>query len=260
MDIPRLLAETELKKVAWFEEVDSTNDRALQLAIQPELPTPYLIGADRQVSGRGRGTNRWWGSDGSLMFSVVVDMTSFGLMPVDWPRFSLVTGLAISTMLSSFLPGSAVGLKWPNDVLTGQGKLAGVLIEAQGDMYGPSSVVIGIGINCTLPLNVARIIDQPATALDQVCVDPPTRNKLLGVLLQELAAVLDVFSLNGFSGLRAEWLQYHAQQNLAVQLTMPDGAVIAGVAVGVSDRGELCLKTDSGLSHYNSGELGGLRD
>ncbi len=236
-----------------LQQATSSNTELLRRASQG-AQSGYVLAVELQTAGRGRIGRTWHSGLGNALTFSLLWRFDCGLNALS--GLSLAVGVAIVRALSR-LGVSDIGLKWPNDVLTGQGKLAGVLIEAQGDMYGPSSVVIGIGINCTLPLNVARIIDQPATALDQVCVDPPTRNKLLGVLLQELAAVLDVFSLNGFSGLRAEWLQYHAQQNLAVQLTMPDGAVIAGVAVGVSDRGELCLKTDSGLSHYNSGELGG---
>ena len=147
-------------------------------------------------------------------------------------------------------------LKWPNDILTERGKLGGVLIEAQGDMYGPSAVVIGIGLNCTLPSGIEQAISQPATALDQLSAVPPTRNQLLAAVLQELARVLDEFSTSGFAALRSEWERYHAQQNLPVQLHMPDGSCIRGIARGVSDGGELRLETAQGIRQFNSGEVG----
>jgi BirA family biotin operon repressor/biotin-[acetyl-CoA-carboxylase] ligase len=149
-----------------------------------------------------------------------------------------------------------VGLKWPNDIQTPQGKLGGVLIEAQGDMYGPSAVVIGIGINCSLPLMIEQAITQPAAALDQVCATPPARNQLLAALLQELAQVLDEFARTGFASFRAEWEQCHAQQDLPICLQMPDGAMISGVARGVSEIGELRLETAEGVRQFNSGEVG----
>jgi len=68
--------------------------------------------------------------------------------------------------------------------------------------------------------------------------------------------VLDEFSRTGFSSLRAEWQQYHAQQNAQVALQMPDGSKICGIARGVTDRGELILETKVGVSAFNSGEVG----
>jgi BirA family transcriptional regulator, biotin operon repressor / biotin---[acetyl-CoA-carboxylase] ligase len=89
----------------------------------------------------------------------------------------------------------------------------------------------------------------------------PTRNQLLAVVLQELAAVLQQFGQGGFSGLRNEWQQYHTHQNRTVQLHMPDDSTVSGVARGVSDSGELCLETAQGMRHFNSGEVGvRLRD
>ena len=164
-------------------------------------------------------------------------------------------GLAVLRALHRF-NAKELGLKWPNDILALHGKLGGVLIEAQGDMYGPSSVVIGIGLNCSLPLMIAQAITQPAAAIDQVCAIPPTRNQLLATVLQELALVLDEFARSGFATLRAEWEQYHAQQNLPVHLQMPDGSTISGIARGVSDNGELRLETAQGIRQFNSGEVG----
>ena len=145
IDVSRLLAETCLRQVEWLDQVDSTNDRALSIANQPVMESPLLIGADRQTAGRGRGVNRWWGAEGSLMFSILADMSQLRLSPADWPRFSLVTGLALSETLASFLPAVTVGLKWPNDVWLGRRKVCGILIE-QCDRY-PNRLVIGIGLN-----------------------------------------------------------------------------------------------------------------
>jgi biotin-(acetyl-CoA carboxylase) ligase len=71
-----------------------------------------------------------------------------------------------------------------------------------------------------------------------------------------LASVLDEFSHSGFAANRNEWEQYHAQQNLPVQLRMPDGTSISGIARGVSNTGELCLETLQGIRFFNSGEVG----
>jgi BirA family biotin operon repressor/biotin-[acetyl-CoA-carboxylase] ligase len=123
-------------------------------------------------------------------------------------------------------------------------------------MLGPSAVVIGIGLNCVLPADLVRRIDQPASALEEVCAVLPTRNQLLAAVLQELALVLQQFGQGGFSKFRNEWEGYHAHQGRPVQLHMPDDTTVSGIARGVNDNGELCLKTAQGMRHFNSGEVG----
>ena len=134
--------------------------------------------------------------------------------------------------------------------------MGGVLIEAQGDMYGPSIIVIGIGLNCSLPARIDELINQPAAALDQICAKPPGRNELLAVLLCELAFVLDEFSRNGFAALKEQWEEHHAHRDAQVFLQMPDGTQVSGIARGVSDGGELRLETEQGIRQYHVGEVG----
>ena len=145
MDVPRLLAESCLRRADWLDQIDSTNDHALLLANQPEIESPWLIGAERQTAGRGRGANRWWGAEGSLLFSLLIDMPKMGLVSADWPRFSLITGLAAAETLASMVSSAVVGLKWPNDVWLGRRKVGGILIE-QSDRF-PERLVIGVGLN-----------------------------------------------------------------------------------------------------------------
>ena len=253
IDIPRLLAETNLRQVEWFEQVDSTNDRALRLATQPILQTPYLIGADRQVSGRGRGTNRWWGSDGSLMFTVVVEMTSFGLTPVDWPRFSLVTGLAVSTMLSSFLPGSAVGLKWPNDVWLRGRKVCGILIE-QCDRY-PDRLVVGIGLNVNNSFKDApEELRQIATSMsDATSGFTFSRTDVLIRFLNEWKT-LTQYVAEGSINLAERWSRACVLSGLPVKIINGNVEAI-GVCAGIDSDGALLLRTAFALEKHYAGTV-----
>lgn len=147
IDLNRLLAKSCLRHAEWLGQTDSTNDRAIERSKDPSFETPYLIGADQQYAGRGRGTNQWWGADGSLMFSIAIDMSSFGLSTRDWPRFSLITGLAVSETLAAVLPSGRVGLKWPNDVWLNGRKVCGILIEQVDRMSDRFIVGIGMNIN-----------------------------------------------------------------------------------------------------------------
>jgi BirA family biotin operon repressor/biotin-[acetyl-CoA-carboxylase] ligase len=150
---------------------------------------------------------------------------------------------------------TGVGLKWPNDLLNDRGKIAGILIEAQGDMLGPSLVVIGIGINLSLPQAVLQRIDQPVSDLAYVLAELPERNHLLAFILQELAEMLGEFAQQGFASLRSEWESYHFYQNRQVKMILPNGAEVAGIVRGVTVDGALRVETPKGLQIFNAGEI-----
>jgi len=230
----------------------SSNTDLLQRAVRG-APSGSVLAVELQTAGRGRLGRIWHSGLGNALTFSLLWRFDCGLNGLS--GLSLAVGVAILRALRRFKVAQA-RLKWPNDILTERGKLGGVLIEAQGDMYGPSAVVIGIGLNCTLPSGIEQAISQPAAALDQLSATPPTRNQLLAAVLQELGKVLEEFPAAGFAALRGEWERYHAQQNLPVQLQMPDGSSISGIARGVSDGGELRLETAQGIRQFNSGEVG----
>ncbi len=229
-------------------------------------PGGSVLAVELQTAGRGRMGRSWHSGLGNALTFSLLWRFDCGLNALS--GLSLAVGVALTRALKK-LGAQGVQLKWPNDILTGplrqaqdrHGKLGGVLIEAQGDMLGPSAAVIGIGLNCALPDNLAQQIDQPASALDEVCAVMPTRNQLLAVLLQELAVVLQQFAQHGFAALRDEWEQCHIHQNKPIRLQIPDGSTLSGIARGVSGSGELCLETAQGMRRFNSGEVGvRLRD
>jgi len=236
----------------------SSNTLLLQCAAPDAAGAPggSVLAVELQTAGRGRMGRIWRSGLGSTLTFSLLWRFDCGLNALS--GLSLATGVAIMRALNR-LGAQDVRLKWPNDILTTHGKLGGVLIEAQGDMLGPSAVVIGIGLNCSLPDNLANRIDQPASALDEVCRDMPTRNRLLAAVLQELAGVLRQFAQDGFAAFGDEWECYHIHQNQPIQLRMADGSVVSGIARGVSDNGELRLETAQGMRQFNSGEAGGLR-
>jgi BirA family biotin operon repressor/biotin-[acetyl-CoA-carboxylase] ligase len=212
-----------------------------------------VLAVELQTAGRGRMGRTWHSGLGTALTFSLLWRFDCGLNALS--GLSLAAGIAQMRVLKN-LDAQGVQLKWPNDVVTAQGKLAGVLVEAQGDMFGPSTVVIGIGLNYTLPASLARQIGQPACALDEICAAMPTRNQLLALLLLELARVLRQFASGGFAPFREEWQQHHAYQDRPVSLKMPDGKTLSGIARGVSDSGELLLETALGMRNFNSGEIG----
>lgn len=235
-----------------LQQATSSNTELLRRATQG-AQSGSVLAVELQTAGRGRIGRTWHTGLGNALTFSLLWRFDCGLNALS--GLSLAVGVAILRALQKFA-ATGVGLKWPNDILAPHGKLAGVLIEAQGDMYGPSAVVIGIGINCTLPQVLVQAIAQPACSLDQVCSLPPSRNQLLASVLLELAQVLDQFSSEGFAAFRAEWEHAHARQNMPIRLHMPDGNIVSGIGRGVTDSGELLVETGQGVVSFNSGEVG----
>ncbi len=238
-----------------FDATPSSNTLLLQHAAQG-VPSGSVLAVEWQSGGRGRMGRPWRSALGnaltfSLLWRFERDLASLS-------GLSLAIGVALLRALHQFgIEG--LQLKWPNDILGADGaKLAGILIEAQGDMLGPASVVIGIGINLYLPQQVASQIDLPATCLANLIAQVPGRNRLLAVLLCELGKILNDFSASGLIPMRAEWESHHAHQNKPVRLLLPNGQV-SGVARGITNEGALKLETGQEVRIFHSGEIS-LRD
>ncbi len=229
----------------------SSNALLLQHATQGAA-SGSVLAVELQTAGRGRIGRAWHSSLGNALTFSLLWRFAGGLNSLS--GLSLAVGVAIVRALRP-LGATEVGLKWPNDVMAQGAKLGGVLIEAQGDMLGPCAVVIGIGLNCQLPMALAQRIDQAACALDELGVRTASRNQILAAVLRELATVLDDFAAHGFAPLRAEWQRYHAQQDQPIHLLMPTGELLSGVARGVAEGGELRVEIAGGIRNFNSGEV-----
>lgn len=245
---------------AWFklevhDHLESTNSYLMKLAAQ-NAPHASCVAASLQTKGRGRRGRTWQAGLGvSLTFSLLWRFQS-GAAALS--GLSLAVGVALIRAMRS-LGLSEMQLKWPNDlVVHHQGrhhKLAGILIELQGDMEGPSAAVIGIGINLRLPEQVKQHIDQPAidiAALSEHWRDP---SLLLGLMLRHLADALSTFEQRGFSAMHEEWTGYHAYQNQTVRMLLPDGRETQGVARGVAEDGILLVETAAGVQRFSAGEI-----
>lgn len=219
----------------------SSNSLLLQRAAQGAA-SGSVLAVEWQSGGRGRLGRRWHSGLGNALTFSLLWRFDCGLAGLS--GLSLATGVALMRALHA-LGVRGAGLKWPNDVLGAGGKIAGILIEAQGEMLGPSAVVIGIGINLTLPQQLQQKIDQAASDLSQLTAVLPQRNLLLATVLRELAAVLRQFSAEGFASLREEWENYHLYQNQAVQLSLPDGKIMQCMVRGVNQEGALVAEVAS---------------
>ncbi|MEW5944370.1 MAG: biotin--[acetyl-CoA-carboxylase] ligase [Pseudomonadota bacterium] len=233
------------------DSVESTNSVMMRKAA---LGTPHgsVLAAELQTGGRGRRGRAWHANlGGGLTFSL---LWHFNQGAGFLSGLSLAVGVALVRALKQAGIADA-GLKWPNDVLHRDRKLAGILIELQGDMQGPSAAVIGIGLNLKLSEGAKSCIDQAATDIHSITGRMPDRNQMLALILGHLAEVLAHFEVQGFASLRAEWAGHHVHHGKPVRLVMPDGAFHEGRLADVAEDGALLLETAGGVRRYVSGEI-----
>jgi len=229
----------------------STNTTLMERAASGAAGASVLA-AEWQTHGRGRRGRVWHATPGAALTFSLLWRFQQGASALS--GLSLAVGVAVLRALARFGVVDA-GLKWPNDVIWRGRKLAGMLIEMQGEVTGPSAAVIGIGLNCRLPDALRDRIDQPVVDLAQICAATPDRNRLLALLLIEIAQLLEEFALSGFAPLRAEWQSHDVYQDKPVRLTLPDAGTIDGLGKGVGDDGALLLETASGLRRIHSGDV-----
>lgn len=157
LDADEIRASTLVRHVEIHDTLGSTNDRAAELAREPDIELPALVAARHQTAGRGRGKNVWHSADGALTFSVLLDPAKLGIGTANWPQLSLATAVAVCDAISAELnPKSEIrnpksprlAIKWPNDVMLDGRKVCGILIQSPGGVApAKNRLIIGIGIN-----------------------------------------------------------------------------------------------------------------
>lgn len=233
-----------------YARVSSTQD-LVATAAAAGAEEGLVVLADEQLSGRGRSGRSWIAPAGSsLMLSVLLRPTA---MIATWSTLSLVAGLAVVEGLE-LAGGPSAQLKWPNDCLCRERKLAGVLAETSTPSEGERIVVIGIGCNVSwvgaeLPPDLRRT----ATACDRegFTVD---RTVLAEAILGRLAARYRDWERGGFGVVRPEWLRHAAWIGQVVVAEHSSGRV-SGRVLGISDGGELLVETADGPLAIATGDL-----
>lgn len=231
-----------------YESIGSTNEQVKQLLL--ERGGPLAVLAEHQTQGKGRRGREWVSPFAqNIYLSYALPITQ-GLSQID--GLSLVVGVAVSKAIQR-ATGVCAMLKWPNDVLINDSKVAGILLELVGDPVELCHVVIGIGVNLNM-LDSFGGIDQQWTSLGKEVGGVIDRTSFASILLEELDIYLEKQAKYGFSSLKAEWLELHAWQQRSVLLHMGHESV-NGVVTGIGNKGELCLLVDGEERKYLGGEL-----
>ena len=222
-----------------FLEVDSTNNWLREQALNG-APSGTVCVSEMQSAGRGRRGRSWVSPFAANLYLSLLWRSANGAAALG--GLSLVTGIAVLRALHSFGIEDA-GLKWPNDILAADAKLAGILIDVLGESNGPCAVIVGIGVNVSMPRDEAAAIDQYWTDLQQLTGDTPvSRNDLAARLLDEVMPAIAAFEAAGLQPFLDEWRRYDLVSGREVDLLLPNER-ITGTACGIDGGGALLVET-----------------
>jgi BirA family biotin operon repressor/biotin-[acetyl-CoA-carboxylase] ligase len=233
-------------------EVGSTNTQLLNSAPPPPSTADVCL-AELQHAGRGRLGRRWIAPFGGGI-AMSLGWTCSDVVRT-LPALSLGVGVAVSRGLTR-VGAAGITLKWPNDIWFEDRKLGGVLIELRAEAGGPAHVVIGVGINVSLPAEARREIEASgvaAAAATDARKGPVSRNMLAGAILDELLSMLLQYERFGFAAFRDAWTALDGLNGRPAQV-MVGGNVVTGIARGVDADGALLLETEDRTQRFVSGE------
>ena len=241
----------EPRSIELFQSLDSTN-KYLQEQAEKSGCSGSVVLAERQTSGRGRRGKTWVSPFAANIYMSILWDFEQGAQALE--GLSLAIGVAVRRALIE-LGLEDVRLKWPNDIYIGNKKLGGILLEMIGDPAGHCSVVIGVGINVSMPASMAVNIDQPWTDCCSESDAPIARSRLAALLIDNIFDILNDFESLGFAGYRDEWQEADAFKGLQGTISTPRDSV-SGTVIGVDNSGAVQLKLMSGaVKSFIGGEL-----
>lgn len=236
------------------ESIDSTNSRVRQLLEQKELlkncdlEDILLVVSDAQSAGRGRTHRAWQSPPGKNLYISVGCSLGAGRDLGSIGGLSLAVGMMLR---SAFLELAlfSVKVKWPNDLLTPQGKISGILIETQALARDHWGLILGIGINVNLQEHSFHL-EQPWTSLAQEIGAPLDRREVLSCVVAHLVKGLNQFRQDGWLSFLPYWAEVDLlyQQNINVY-DHQGQVILTGVAQGVNPEGHLMLEDEKGEQH-----------
>lgn len=233
--------------------IDSTND----FLLSKECIHNHVAVAEYQSAGRGRRGRKWISPFGQNIYLSLGHSTSEGVAHFD--GLSLAVGLSVVKTMEH-LGFSDLKLKWPNDILFGDRKLSGVLIEIRGDILGDAELVVGLGVNYRVnnPDGLMSDIAAPWIDLNSIAlrqsIELPDRNQLIATLTSNLLTLLKEFPSKTFSYYLRDWERRSAYLNQAVVIQGPRERV-EGVFLGLSDAGSIRIACADGEKILHTGDL-----
>ena len=227
-----------------YSIIDSTNEFLMQkIRTEKSLKDGHSVVAECQTAGRGRRGRTWQSPFGSHVYFSQYRIIEDGLSAA--AGLSLAVGIAVKRVCEKIV-NSKIQLKWPNDILSNGRKLAGVLIEAEGQSDGQCHLVVGIGINFDMPEKSAREIDQAWVDLKTLAGDNLDRNYFVACLIEELDVIVEEYKANRLDNLVEEWNTSNAFKDAEVEISS-NTSIKSGTCIGIDSTGALIINShDSG--------------
>lgn len=237
--------------LAHVKQTVSTNSTLLELVKESSVQTPYVLWADSQLAGRGTRGRQWKNPRESLLFSVAIalqkDLHNYIGVP-------LTLGVKIVHFLRQ--NGVDASLKWPNDIVVNDRKLAGILVEAAKNAEGQHMLIIGVGLN--LEQADFELQQYQACAVGDFiqCVwDDQMKNKWVEALVSHIIEAVEEVTNHGLRLTVSEWKNVAAYQNESIDLYQDGEIVSSAVLQGIDESGRLLVSTPDGVRAYLSGTI-----
>jgi BirA family biotin operon repressor/biotin-[acetyl-CoA-carboxylase] ligase len=230
------------KTIHYFHEIGSTNSYARERAELGAAEGEVVV-AESQSHGRGRLGRRWESPPFANLYVSILLRPK--LSPAHAAQITLMAAVALAEVVEEFVP-ERPAIKWPNDILIGGKKLAGILTEAACKAEGVEYAILGIGVN----LNYASAampeeIRRRATSVLEVAGRPVQRERFLQRLIHSIERCYGELEQAGFDSLAARWESYFAWRGRRVRVELLD-QVTSGTAKGIDREGALVILDDGG--------------
>jgi BirA family biotin operon repressor/biotin-[acetyl-CoA-carboxylase] ligase len=244
-EIQRSLKTERLgRKIHYFTEIDSTNVYAYKLA-RAGAEEGEIVIADGQTQGKGRMGRSWISPPYlNLYLSVILRPR---LAANHAPQLTLMSALALAETIQSFIPYPPQ-IKWPNDILVGGEKLAGILSESSCEGDRIQFVVVGIGVNLNFPKELMpEAIRETATSILSVLKRPVERSNFAQRLIQNLEQCYGDLEGRGFAYIASRWERFFHLRGKRVKVKILDSSIL-GRVTGIDTDGALLVEDEEGVS------------
>ncbi|MFW0039708.1 MAG: biotin--[acetyl-CoA-carboxylase] ligase [Coxiella endosymbiont of Dermacentor nuttalli] len=235
-----------------LEKIGSTNDHLKIVSHKNKL---VVCIAEMQIKGKGRFYRSWYSPFGQNIYLSL--RYSFDKNISELTGLSLVCGLAVCCTIEKTCRFSLpVFIKWPNDIICENKKLAGILIEMQSGTHGFCLAIIGVGLNVNMQRDIKKKIDQDWTSLINVTKTYQDRNELCTELIKNLISYLEDFEKHGLIFFQNLWKEKDYLFNKSLYLITSNQKEFHGIGSGINEQGNLILKLTGGLQKaFSSGEV-----
>ncbi|MEI8055152.1 MAG: biotin--[acetyl-CoA-carboxylase] ligase [bacterium] len=241
--IAQYINKTFVDGLVILDETTSTNTYLAEL-IKAKAKNSNICFAESQSAGKGRLGRKWVSPYAkNIYLSLLWD---FIKEPIELSGLSLAIAVAVAEALSSYGIKKDIALKWPNDVLWQKHKLAGILVEVSGEAHNICHAIIGVGLNVDMPQKTSQTIEQLWCSVAQIINAIPQKNKLAGLLLDNLLTAIITFQNSGLKPFLKKWRELDITYGKKVTIVTPQQQKISGIGVGINDKGYFLLKDGSG--------------